>query len=287
MAARTDILICTDLDRTLLPNGAQPESTEAREVFRKVAARLEVALAYVSGRDEALIRQAIEEYALPVPDFAIGDVGTSFYEIRGDEWLTVDAWHEEIGRGWNGKTCEDLAGMVGEIDDLRRQESEKQNVFKLSYYTPPDGDHEILLDTVRARLSPHGIEASLVFSIDEAADTGLLDVLPANATKDHAVRFLMERFGFDHGRTVYAGDSGNDLQALTGGLQAVLVRNARDDVRREALRLADAAGHGGRLHCATGGFMNMNGNYSAGILEGLAHFIPETAKWMKARTGAG
>jgi len=25
----------------------------------------------------------------------------------------------------------------------------------------------------------------------------------------------------------------------------------------------------------------MNGNYSAGVLEGLAHYLPETAAWMK------
>ena len=39
------ILICTDLDRTLLPNGSQPESPLARPRFRALAARPEVSIA--------------------------------------------------------------------------------------------------------------------------------------------------------------------------------------------------------------------------------------------------
>jgi hypothetical protein len=30
-----------------------------------------------------------------------------------------------------------------------------------------------------------------------------------------------------------------------------------------------------------GGFMGMNGNYSAGILESVAHYLPKIQQWMK------
>jgi hypothetical protein len=39
-------------------------------------------------------------------------------------------------------------------------------------------------------------------------------------------------------------------------------------------------GLGDTLYCARGGFLGMNGNYCAGVLEGLAHYIPETREWM-------
>jgi len=68
-------LICSDLDRTIIPNGYQEESAHARLVFRKVAEHSNIYLAYVSGRDKKLILDAIEEFYLPVPDYAIGDVG--------------------------------------------------------------------------------------------------------------------------------------------------------------------------------------------------------------------
>lgn len=47
------LLICTDLDRTLIPNGPQPESPKARALFRRLVSREEVTLAYVSGRHRA------------------------------------------------------------------------------------------------------------------------------------------------------------------------------------------------------------------------------------------
>ncbi|MFZ4666042.1 MAG: haloacid dehalogenase, partial [Prochlorotrichaceae cyanobacterium] len=36
-----------------------------------------------------------------------------------------------------------------------------------------------------------------------------------------------------------------------------------------------------RLYLARGGFLGMNGNYSAGILEGIAHYHPDTQQWME------
>jgi len=75
------LLLCTDLDRTLIPNGEQAESPRAKELFERLVGREEVTLAYVTGRHRGLIEQAIQEYDLPLPDFAIGDVGTTIYQV--------------------------------------------------------------------------------------------------------------------------------------------------------------------------------------------------------------
>lgn len=276
-----DILLCSDLDRTLLPNGPQPESPEARRLLQRLAERPELTLAYVSGRHQALLMQAIEEYDLPVPDYAIGDVGTTIYAIEDGNWRPWDSWYEEIAPDWRGKTRGDLQAWFTDIELLRLQEAEKQNTFKLSYYAPADTERDNLLSQMRQRLDAEGIRASLIWSIDEAADTGLLDVLPEHATKLHAIEFLMKHKGFTPGQTVFAGDSGNDLPALTSGLQAVLVKNARDDVRDEALQQVQAAGQRDYLYLAQGGLLGMNGNYSAGVLEGLVHFLPQTRDWLQ------
>jgi hypothetical protein len=87
--------------------------------------------------------------------------------------------------------------------------------------------------------------------------------------------------GVDEKRLVYAGDSGNDLPVLTSGLQAVLVANAIPEVREQALNEVRKRGCPEKLYLAHGGFLGMNGNYAAGILEGLAHFLPETRNWME------
>ncbi|MCI5162809.1 MAG: haloacid dehalogenase, partial [Candidatus Electrothrix sp. AX5] len=51
--------------------------------------------------------------------------------------------------------------------------------------------------------------------------------------------------------------------------------NARQEVAEKARMLAAAAGNEASLYLAQGGFQGMNGCYSAGILEGVAHYYPE------------
>ncbi|WP_455207491.1 HAD-IIB family hydrolase [Kaarinaea lacus] len=278
---KAEVLLCSDLDRTILPNGSQPESPQARPALRAVASHQQLILAYVSGRHKQLLRQAIKDYAIPQPDYAIGDVGTTIYRIKKDQWESWPEWAEAVALDWNGAQHRDLQAMFTDLDVLRLQETEKQNTFKLSYYTPVSFNKEDLLAEMQQRLKQQQVECSLIWSVDEAADVGLLDVLPASATKLHAVEFLMERLQFNEQNTVFAGDSGNDLPVLTSGrLQAVLVKNAHPDVVAEATAELAKKESKDKLYVAQGGFLGMNGNYSAGVLEGLAHFIPFTAGWM-------
>lgn len=44
------LLLCTDLDRTLLPNGSQPESEQARKKFHELVKQPQVTLVYVTVR---------------------------------------------------------------------------------------------------------------------------------------------------------------------------------------------------------------------------------------------
>ena len=276
-----NILLCSDLDRTILPNGKQPESPQARIKLRQLANRPEVTLAYVSGRHEELIRQAISQYRIPLPDYAIGDVGTTIYEIRNEKWLPWGDWNNAIAPDWNGATHADLARLFAGLTGLRIQEREKQNTFKLSYYVLLETEYSALIKEMNAMLRKEGVDASLIWSVDETANVGLLDVLPASATKLHAIQFLIGRKGFKPGDTVFAGDSGNDLPVVTSGAQqSVLVKNAHPEVIAEAVKALREKGAEEKLYVAQGGFLDMNGNYSAGVLEGVAHFIPMVRNWL-------
>jgi len=275
--ANNNILLCSDLDRTILPNGRRKESPGTRALFRTLCARPEMKIAYVSGRHKALLLEAIEKYDIPTPDYAISDVGATIYEIDKGAWRLKDAWRQKIASDWRGITGDRLAALFADIDILRLQEPSKQRTFKLSYYVPPHTEMAGLSETMHRLLQAEGIQANLIWSIDELKDIGLLDVLPASAGKLHAIRFLMQQHGFAESRTVFAGDSGNDMQVLTSGLQAVLVRNADTNVRQEARRRLTATSRRQNLYFAHGDFRGMNGNYAAGVLEGLVHFIPETA----------
>jgi len=167
------------------------------------------------------LQDAIEEYHIPVPDYAIGDVGTTIYSISKNQWQPSEAWQREIALDWHGKTRTELAALFEDLTELSLQETEKQNRFKLSYYTPIDIDQRPLIDIMQARLRTLNVNASLIWSIDEEKHCGLLDVLPKDATKSHTIYFLMGQLGLVQENTVFGGDSGDDLTALTSGLKAI------------------------------------------------------------------
>ena len=228
----------------------------------------------------------MHDYELPSPDYVISDVGTVIYQVTGHDWQQWRDWQQEIEPDWAGLGHADLQVLLLDVAGLRLQEPGKQNLHKLSYYVSLDADTESLSSDIRRRLEARGIRASLVWSIDEPNGVGLLDVLPGRADKRHAVTFLMQRNGFGLDETVFAGDSGNDLPVLVSEIPAVLVANASEAVRREALSQAAASGNPSTLYIAQGGYLGMNGNYTAGVLEGVVHYHPAVAHWLEpAATG--
>jgi len=275
------LLICTDLDRTLIPNGPQSESRGARERFAQLAGHSQTILAYVSGRDRPLVEKAITHYELPVPDFVIGDVGTTLYRINAEaEWTHERNWEDQISEDWAGKTHTELKQLLQELSTLRLQEHSKQNRHKLSYYVPVQADRESLTQMINERLANIGVRSNLIWSLDEPRGVGLLDILPAGASKLHAIQLLMEQEGLTTDNTIFCGDSGNDMEVLASPVPAVLVANAAPEVRELALDLSESSGLNDRLYIARGDFFGMNGNYSGGMLEGIAHYHPKTLSWM-------
>jgi hypothetical protein len=109
-----------------------------------LAAHPRVELARVSGRHSDLIEQAIVRHDLPVPDFVIGDVGTTIYHV-GDEhdWKRQAHWEELIGEDWSNKGYAGVEDLLADLPALRLQESDKQNRFKLSYYVSLQHDQQI------------------------------------------------------------------------------------------------------------------------------------------------
>lgn len=284
----THLLLCTDLDRTLLPNGDEPESPGARDMFALLAARAEVALAYVSGRHRQLVEEAIEQYRLPVPDFVIGDVGTTIYEVGGDlRWQRQHDWEVKIAADWHGRNRNELQDMLADVPNLELQEAEKQNDYKLSYYLPLTANREQVMAAVQARLEKAGVRSRLIYSVDEQVAVGLLDILPAQASKLHAIEELMLQQGLTPERTVFCGDSGNDLEVLASAIPSVLVGNSTEEVRSLARQQAASSGYDEGLYIAKGGFLGMNGNYAAGMLEGIAHYHPEALPWMGVEASYG
>lgn len=278
---RKRLLLCTDLDRTLIPNGEQPESEHAREYFKRLSEHSDVTLVYVTGRHQQLVEQAVTEYNLPQADFVIADVGSSLYRITKTGWQYQTDWDETISHDWQGKNISELHNYLTNFNELELQEASKQNKHKLSYYIRLNINHETVIAKIKQRLQQNGITSSLIWSIDEVAHIGLLDILPASAGKCQAIEFLMKKLDYTYSETVFAGDSGNDICVLSSSVPSVLVANADAEVRQEAIKMAHSQHHQNCLYLARGNFMGMNGNYSAGIVEGVIHYMPHLKDWLR------
>ena len=275
------LLLCTDLDRTLLPNGQAPESEQARTVFTRLVSHDAVKLVYVTGRDPGLVDEALTEWEIPEPDLLIADVGTTIAARSYGRWEKWFIWEDTIARDWTGRSTEDLKDLLNGLSGLTPQEDSRQAAFKLSYYTPPGTAGTAGAQDTRERLEAAGVKANVVWSLDDSSGTGLLDVLPVSATKRLAIEFVMERWRFGLKEVVFSGDSGNDLDVLVSPIPAVLVANASDELRITAQRQARSKRRSKALYCAKGGALGMNGNYAAGILEGVLHYHPEWTPWLE------
>ncbi|MDX1694683.1 MAG: HAD-IIB family hydrolase [Ketobacteraceae bacterium] len=264
------LLLCTDLDRTLLPNGPQTEPAGARQLFTRLVSQDGIQLAYVSGRSRALVLDAIAEYQLPVPDFAICDVGTNIYRIEGDKWSCQNQWHELMAKDWRGMNSWQLREALPDYAGLTLQPEHKQDQFKLSFELTPSAEMNERALALKNALSKLDLDCNVVASVDETHDMALVDVLPQSANKRLAIEYLIKQLGILRNHVVFSGDSGNDLDVLLSPIPSVLVGNATEEVRSVAIAAIDK-GQGESVYFA-------NEYYAAGIVEGFLHYFPACQK---------
>jgi len=108
------LYLFTELDRTLLPNGSQDEWPAARPLFARLAACSDVFVTYVSGRSCQLIQDAIDEFGIQEPVYAVADIGTSMYLIGPDGWQLIDQGHTRIGQSW----ADPVNGIAPKLNDI-------------------------------------------------------------------------------------------------------------------------------------------------------------------------
>lgn len=257
-------LVASDLDGTLIP----PEDTEVRReevrtFARRVSGRDDLVLAYVTGRHVDFATEGIRRWDLPEPDLLVCDVGTTLY--RGTDHDAADpdyraAMREALG----GTTADRLREVLRAEEGVELQEEEKQGEFKASAYLPAGAEGRRIRARVAERLRASGVRARAVASVDPLDGRGLLDLLPAGVSKGFAVRWLHDHAAVREERLVYAGDSGNDRDAMLAGYHVVVVANAPEALKRE-LRGEATVEQLERIYFA-------RARYAAGVTEGLRHW---------------
>lgn len=265
-------ILATDLDGTFIPLNQDPQNQADLKTLTTEFQSRNVSVVFVTGRHFASVSQAIEEFELPIPQWIICDVGTSIFKRQASgEFEPVSAYQDYQDQIIASMPIEKLRELLQPISGLRLQEPEKQGRFKLSYYT----DASLLeqeVDRIQQILDKTDAPYSIIHSVDPFNGDGLIDLLPATISKALALEWWHKENQLDPTSTVFSGDSGNDLAALTAGYRTILVGNADRSLAQRVYNLHRQSGWDDRLYLASA-------TATSAVLEGCRWFglaAPET-----------
>ena len=261
----SDQVLATDLDGTLIPLPRSKQNLRDLQTLRSLHEMGKFTLIFNTGRHFDSVVEAIDQYELPVPDWIVCDVGTSIYQRYSEqEFRLVEAYQEHLDTIIASYPLASLRSRLTDVGDLRLQESEKQGRFKLSYYTLASSI-EVAAGEVRKVLQQTQAPYSLIHSVDPFNGDGLIDLLPYAVNKSSALAWWVSHTGASRDHIVYAGDSGNDLAALTGGYRAIVVGNADRDLAERVREAHAKQGLPDRTFLA-------EGEATTGVLQGCRSF---------------
>ena len=257
-------VLATDLDGTLIPLPDQPEHVEALQSLAHATSQGQWQLVFSTGRHVASVLDAIEEHRLPDPAWMICDVGTTILRQKENGWQPLPEYRQYLSQRCGTMPLDQLRDRLTPVEGLELQEEVKQGEFKLSFYAP--AEYLALYEqAISGLLQACDAPYSIVASVDPFNGDGLIDLLPLGATKASALAWWAEFVGLPQQAILFAGDSGNDLAALTAGYRAVLVGNADRAIAEAAQAAHRQQGWDQRLYLA-------ENSATAGVLEGCRWF---------------
>jgi len=263
MREQTGVL-ATDLDGTFLPLEGHFENAEDLKVIQSRLHDKRIPLCFVTGRHFESIQNAMKEFHLPEPDWIICDVGSTIRRNNLGVFEIVKEYEAHLSEMIVEHPIGELRKVLSEIEQLCLQEDEKQGAFKLSYYVDQDSLVEAVA-AIEAYLTQMNAPYSVIHSIDPFNGDGLIDLLPTSVSKAYALDWWSKAVGLPRETIVFAGDSGNDLAAMTAGFRTIVVGNASDNLvaqvkqAHERERWPDRLFHASKVA-------------TSGVLEGLIHF---------------
>ncbi|HET7535740.1 MAG TPA: HAD-IIB family hydrolase, partial [Candidatus Didemnitutus sp.] len=237
-------LFSADLDGTLLGN---PESAQRfKKAWEALDRAARPALVYNSGRLIDDLRRFIADGTLPEAEYYIGGVGTQVYDVKAGRMM--DELREHLANGWDLAKVREI---TGKFPGVRPQPDQFQHEFKSSWFLERAAPEHIR--ELKRQLAEAGVQVKVVYS--SARD---LDVLPRNATKGGALRWLCERLKVPFDAVLVAGDTANDASMFRlPGVRGIIVENALPELFEATVDLPT---------------FNSRHILADGVLDGLCHY---------------
>lgn len=246
MNTNQQFLLITDLDNTLV--GDDLATKKLNQYLR--SHRHNYIVVYATGRSYNSAKQLMQERDLLSPNYWITGVGTEIYVQEHLDYV----WANTINVDWQRELIDSF--IANRFPQLQLQPKEEQNPWKLSFHlldtvqepivqlqaigkinkgdiksianvdsvVLPKSDHpkSSIIDNLVNSLQTLGLKAQVVFSSNVD-----VDILPVNANKGNAVRYLQQKVGIATDLTLVCGDSGNDISMFQQPVCGVIVNNAQ------------------------------------------------------------
>ena len=243
-------VLATDLDGTLIPLGDNEQNSADLRTLAEELEQSKVTLVFVTGRHFESVSNAIKEFQLPNPDWVICDVGTSILGRKASgAFAPIEAYYQHQDEIITSLPILALRQQLQAIAGLRLQEDPKQRRFKLSFYADATRLDD-LVRRIQEQLDRIVAPYSIIHSVDPFNGDGLIDLLPREVSKAHALAWWVQHTGTSPDAIVVAGDSGNDLAALTAGYRSIVVGNADRQLAQSVYNAHHEAGWNNRLYLA-------------------------------------
>ena len=261
-----------DLDRTLIPNGPSVDDGSL-PLLKASLDNHHIIPIFVTARHIDSIYHAIKRYSLPQPHAIIAQVGSRIYLPNNNgNFKEMQKWKHHITQHNPHWDPTPLSALHHIFPQLTLQDPLDCHTHKVSYNLCILQDiaqfKDILTRTVSKMTNG---ECEIIISQDLNSQKGYVDILPRGVTKKSALDFLSRTLAMSHKNLIFAGDSENDLSILLSQYQTVVVANALSSLKEVIAQTKSS-----HLHFEASPFGEFNGNYSSGILQGLAYF-----KWIE------
>ena len=237
-AKQAEFVLATDLDGTFL-GGSEAERDQLYHLVR--THREKMLLIFLTGRSVDATLPVLGDQLIPSPDILVADVGATVVDGR-----TLESIHEiqtAILERWPGEQA--IIETLESFDQIERQPVPQSN--RVSYYIEESG----FSDELKAAIEK--LKCTFIFS-----DGKYLDLLPQGVSKGTTLELIAQTLSVPTSNILAAGDTLNDFSLLSCSTRAVVVCNAKDDLK-ERIPESERVFHA-------------NKNGAGGILEALEHF---------------
>jgi sucrose-phosphate synthase len=210
--------------------------------------RNDLGFGVATGRDITSAIEVLETHGIDAVDLYITSVGSEIYYRNMD---SMDpGWEAALRRRWKPEAIREALTGLDFLSLQTRAQSQRE--FKISYDIDLSVVGEDSIPLIHNELMKKRLSYNLIHSHGR-----FIDILPAHASKGHAIRYISRKWNVPLPKIITAGNSGNDWDMLSGRMRGIVVENYEPEL--EGLKKNQSV----YFSAAP---------YAHGILEGIGHW---------------